>query len=110
MVQNLLSNAVRYGNGSTRVEVSVVVEDSEAVVSVRDYGIGVPEGQRERIFEMYFQGTNAGENYGGLGLGLFITRSIVERHGGRIWVESTDSGGSIFRFTVPAIPGRGDKA
>ncbi len=110
VVQNLLSNAVRYSDGSGRVEVSVRESGSEAMVTVRDYGIGVPEGQRERIFEMYSRADNANQNYGGLGLGLYISRSIVERHGGRIWVEGAEERGSIFCFTLPWTAGRGDSA
>lgn len=103
VVQNLLSNAVRYSDGSARIEASVYGAGTEFVVAVRDYGIGVPEHQREGIFEMYSRAANASTNYGGLGLGLYISRRIVERHGGRIWVEGAGERGSIFRFTLPAL-------
>ncbi len=109
VVQNLLANGVRYSDGKGRVEVSVGAAGTEAMVVVRDYGIGVPEEQRERIFEMYSRADNADENYGGLGLGLFISRNIVERHGGRIWVEDADGRGSSFRFTLPAVDGKGQR-
>ena len=74
----------------------------EVVAAVRDYGLGVPQDQQNRVFERFYRATNAGSRpRNGLGLGLFIARSVVERHGGRIWVESRQGSGSTFSFALP---------
>ncbi len=73
------------------------------MVSVEDYGIGIPEDQQGQVFDLYFRAANVSAgNYGGLGLGLFISKGIVERHGGSIRVESEEGRGSTFYFSVPA--------
>jgi two-component system sensor histidine kinase VicK len=76
------------------------------VVSVADRGEGVPEKDRGRVFERFFQvGDPAQHSSEGIGLGLYIAREIVEAHGGEIWCEPREGGGSIFRFTIPACRG-----
>jgi len=72
-----------------------------ARLSVRDEGIGIPPGQQERIFERYHQ-AHAASHRSGLGLGLYLSREIVERHGGRLWAEAAEGGGSRFVVEVPA--------
>ena len=73
-------------------------------LSVTDDGAGVPPEDRERIFELFRRGRNA-ESDGGVGIGLAICQTIVERHGGRIWVEDGPSGGSRFSFLLPDFDG-----
>jgi signal transduction histidine kinase len=70
------------------------------VVSISDDGIGIAEKSAERIFEMFFRMDTSGD-YPGTGIGLAVCRRIVDRHGGRIWVEASPPGGSRFRFTLP---------
>jgi signal transduction histidine kinase len=85
-----------------RRKVIIVTEwnaDGAAHVSVRDYGVGIPEEARERLFDRFF--TTKRE---GLGMGLAIVRSIMESHGGTIAVENADDGGARFHFTLPVIP------
>jgi len=76
--------------------------EGEVVVSVLDRGEGVPEGERERIFERFYQvGDAEHHSVPGIGLGLYIARRIVEAHGGRLWYEPREGGGSAFRFSLP---------
>lgn len=101
----LLDNAVAHSPATFPVEVSLeeVGDMGEvAMISVLDRGVGVPEKDRELIFERFYQVEDAlHHTTGGMGLGLYIAREIVEAHGGRIWCEPREGGGSAFRFTVP---------
>jgi signal transduction histidine kinase len=99
VLQNLLANAVKFrGEDPPRVEVSAEPDSEEWVVTVRDNGVGVDPDRATRIFGMFARG-NAGA--GGTGIGLAVCRRVLEAHGGRIWVESAEGGGSDFRFTLP---------
>ncbi len=75
-------------------------QDGEVVISVRDRGVGIPPEELPRIFDRYYRAKTKARAEG-LGLGLYITRLIVEAHGGRIWVESEVGKGSTFSFTLP---------
>ncbi|RKH13206.1 response regulator [Corallococcus sp. CA047B] len=99
VVTNLLSNAARYGQGRP-ISVRVASEDGTARVTVRDEGIGISPEDRARIFER-FERAVPGRNYGGLGLGLWIARQVVEAHGGRITVDSAPGLGSTFVVELP---------
>jgi signal transduction histidine kinase/PAS domain-containing protein len=100
VIANLVQNAVKYSPSGTTVEIRVVKERDVAVrVSVKDEGPGIPADARERVFERYYQASDARTT--GLGLGLFISREIVQAHGGRMWVESADGHGSTFMFALP---------
>ena len=101
LFQNLISNAVKYGDSEhPLVGVRAERSNGEWVFSVEDNGGGIEPDQAERVFEM-FQRLH-GRDQAGTGIGLAICKRIVEQHGGRIWVEPGDGGGSAFRFTVPA--------
>jgi PAS domain S-box-containing protein len=98
--QNLLGNAIKFhGNGPPLVRVDAVRKNGDWVFSVEDNGIGIDPQYFERIF-LVFQRLN-GNEYPGTGIGLSVARKIVERHGGRIWLESEPGKGSIFYFTIP---------
>ena len=78
----------------------------EAVVSVRDHGIGIPAAKQGRIFERFFRAhTDTPHDYGGMGVGLFLARDMISRQGGRMWFESEESHGSVFHFAVPLDEG-----
>ena len=101
LFRNLLSNAVKFrGDEPPLVSVSAASVDGEWVVTVSDNGIGIDPGKERQIFDV-FQRLHSQDEYGGTGMGLAICKRIVERHGGRIWVESASGGGSAFKFTVP---------
>jgi signal transduction histidine kinase len=99
VLQNLLGNAVKFrAEAPLRVEVSAVPDSEEWVVTMRDNGVGVDPDKAGEIFGMFSRGSSEVD---GVGIGLAVCRRIVEAHGGRIWVEPADGGGSAFRFTLP---------
>jgi len=99
---NLLENAVKYSHEESEVNVTVIDEDDRVLTSVRDSGIGIPDDELNQVFERFHRGRQvSSSNYGGLGLGLYIARQIVERHGGQIWVESVEGQGTTFTFSLP---------
>ena len=102
VVFNLLSNAVKFTPQGGHVDVSTASDNGEVRIAVRDTGPGIADDDRERIFEEFQQARDTnGERPEGTGLGLALSRSLVELHGGRIWVESEPGKGSTFTFTLP---------
>ncbi len=102
VLTNLLSNALKYSPSGGEVLVEVGRRGNDALVSVRDQGIGIPAEQQARIFEPFGRASNARvKKIEGAGLGLHISKEIVERHGGRIWFTSEEGRGSTFCFTLP---------
>ena len=101
VVRNLLLNAVQSIEGKGRVDIGLSRKDDEVVLTVTDTGCGIKAQDRERIFYPFFSTKKNGQ---GTGLGLTVCYSIVENHGGRIEVESTEGAGSTFRVILPIIP------
>ncbi len=100
LLVNLLDNAAKYSPEGSEIELAAEADDSTVTVSVADRGSGVPQEQRERIFERFFRG-QAAAGKPGVGLGLAICRAIAAAHGGRLWVDARAGGGSVFSFSLP---------
>jgi len=98
---NLLSNAIKYSPEGGEIVVSIRQSEHDAQVSISDQGIGIPAAAMPRLFERFYRVEEAGRTIKGLGLGLYITRSLIEAHGGRITVSSEANRGTTFTFTLP---------
>jgi signal transduction histidine kinase len=102
VIQNLLENAIKYTPNGGKINVAASATPESIQVTIKDTGIGIPEEQQSNIFGRFFRAPNAIRiQTDGSGLGLFITKSIVERHGGKIWFESVQNQGTTFYFTLP---------
>ncbi len=95
---NLLANAIRHTPEQGRIEVTAALADGEVQISVRDTGVGIAPEDLGRVFDRFWRSKSSGK---GTGLGLTISRGLVEAHGGRIWVDSVPDKGSTFTFTLP---------
>jgi PAS domain S-box-containing protein len=111
VVENLLRNAVAYGHAGTEIVVEVAARDDAVEVAVTNHGDGIGPEEMPRLFGRFARTARArSERVEGLGLGLYISKGLVEAHGGRIWAESTPGETTTFRFSLPAPPlGRADE-
>jgi len=99
---NLLSNAIKYSPHADTVEVEIGSSAEAITISVRDHGIGIPQEQRERIFECFYRAIDASrQGFPGLGIGLYLVAEIIKQHGGTIRVESVMGQGSTFHVVLP---------
>lgn len=105
VMANLLSNAIKFAPRESEIEVRLRWDDEEVIVSVSDVGPGIPEDEVPRIFEHLFRGRitvqDPNNPIDGTGLGLALAKTIVEQHGGRIWVKSKEDEGATFSFSLP---------
>jgi len=105
VIQNLIDNAIKYSavEDRGRVEVAVAEDGKFLKVSVDDNGIGVPPGDKDKLFERFYRGSNSTklDPGGGTGLGLYIAKGVVEQGGGKIWFEGKEGGGTTFYATFP---------
>jgi signal transduction histidine kinase len=99
--ENLIGNAIKFTKAGGRITAGAASRDNEVVFWVADTGCGIASENLPRVFDRFWQATKVGRQ--GAGLGLPITKGIVEAHGGRIWVESTAGNGSTFFFTIPRV-------
>jgi signal transduction histidine kinase len=109
VIGNILDNAVKYSPNGGPVIVSLQEQDGDYLVRISDQGIGISSKYLDHIFERFYRVHNtASHQYSGIGLGLYVAKAIVERHGGRIWFSNNPSLGSTFCFTLPHTP-RGEE-
>jgi signal transduction histidine kinase len=102
--ENLVGNAIKYSPDNGRIIVSMRVNGANAIVSVRDEGIGVAPGEVEKIFGLFYRSPDPrADHVGGLGLGLYISREIVSRHHGTLWAERNAGVGTTFHVTLPLL-------
>ena len=107
VIGNLISNAIKYSPQGGIVEISAEAENGHVRVEVRDEGMGIPLGQQQQIFTKFFRGDAAASGITGTGLGLAVSRDIVESHGGRIGFTSAEGEGTTFFVELPGANGHG---
>ena len=102
---NIINNAIKFSSCGSKIFIRAKKEDEYIQFEIQDFGKGIPENKKEKIFETFYQVEyGMDRTFGGTGLGLTISRGIILAHGGRIWVDSTIGEGSIFKFTLPIMP------
>lgn len=101
-LNNLISNAIKYSPNGGNIIVNYGQTEEGVEVSVRDEGVGISKEMRAKVFDLFFRVNDAKANtFPGMGLGLYITYNIIQRHGGKIWVEGEQGKGSVFYFIIP---------
>ncbi|QHS56310.1 PAS domain S-box protein [Mucilaginibacter sp. 14171R-50] len=98
---NLISNAIKYSPQADMINISVSASHDKAAVTVQDFGMGISKEQQERIFSRFYRVDDLASHISGLGIGLYISKDIITRHGGRLYVESEPGKGSTFGFEIP---------
>ena len=105
VLNNLLTNAIKYSPSGGSITIDVRPDDSGVRLSVTDEGIGIPEKELDAIFGLFYRSPDrAARDAAGMGLGLYISKEIVVRHGGRIWAESSGTKGSVLNVIIPRMP------
>jgi PAS domain S-box-containing protein len=98
---NLLTNAVKYSSGADKIILRVTREKDRVLIGIQDFGLGIAQEHVSYIFHAYYRVEKVQHSVGGMGIGLYISKEIIERHNGQIWVESEEGKGSTFYFTLP---------
>jgi PAS domain S-box-containing protein len=101
VMANLINNAIKYSPDAIAIDIYLRKLPKEIAVCVRDYGYGISRENLANLFTQFYRAKNVARKVSGLGLGLYVSKEIVERHGGRIWVETEENKGSVFTFTLP---------
>jgi signal transduction histidine kinase len=100
-VADLLSNAVKYSPKADSVLVKIEEQESNIQVSIQDFGVGMSIQHLDKIFDRYYRVEEHALHFQGLGIGLYISCNIIDRHKGKMWAESEPEKGSTFHFTLP---------
>jgi PAS domain S-box-containing protein len=105
VLENLIDNAAKYSSSESTIVIETTTEDDYACVTVHDTGVGIPAEKLPHIFDQWYQAhfTTHGD-YGGMGLGLYISKNIIDQHGGYMWAESSEDGGTTVGFAIPLHP------
>lgn len=98
---NLINNAARYSPANSKIDISAITRNEKVTISIQDHGVGIPQSQQAKMFTKFFRADNVAKTIPGSGLGLYVAKSIVESHGGRIWFESTENIGTTFYVELP---------
>jgi signal transduction histidine kinase len=102
VVDNLISNSIKYIAKRGKIDIKLVKKDNTIEFSVRDNGVGIPEEQHDQVFNKFFRSDNVVKyQTEGTGLGLYISKSIIDQSGGKIWFQSIENVGSVFSFSLP---------
>ncbi|QQS44244.1 PAS domain-containing protein [Candidatus Roizmanbacteria bacterium] len=101
VLTNLITNAIKYSPNGNKVEVQVKKEGNSVVVSITDEGIGISKKDQKNLFNRFYRVESSSNSFSGLGIGLYISREIINRHGGKIWATSKKGEGSTFSFSLP---------
>jgi len=101
-ISNLVDNALRYVKPKSKIVISIRADKGEIEFQIKDSGLGIPKNQQNKIFTKFFRASNILKiDIRGIGLGLYISKNIIEAHGGKVWFESEQNKGSAFYFTIP---------
>ncbi len=100
VIRNLISNAVKFSNQDNYIDIEILNHEENLMLSVRDYGIGIPKDELESVFDKFIQSSKT-KSTEGTGLGLAISKRIIEDHQGKIWVEQNVDRGVTFKFIIP---------
>lgn len=110
VIVNLITNAIKYSPDSSPIIVKIFcAEEQQAVTQIQDFGIGIDPSHQSKLFAQFYRVTDPHKPYPGLGIGLYLSRQIVERHDGKIWVESKKGEGSVFSFSLPLMHEQGKR-
>jgi PAS domain S-box-containing protein len=102
VLSNLLGNAIKYSPNGAPIEISSQGNNGEVIVSIKDHGLGIKKADQEKLFDRYYRVGNH-QNIAGFGIGLYLSAEIIERHEGKIWVDSDVGKGSDFKFLLPIV-------
>ncbi len=102
VITNIISNAAKYSPGKEKIIVQSFVQGNSIMVSITDFGIGIPEKNINSIFDRFYRVDEVSKNFSGLGIVLFISAEIIKQHRGKIWAENNGEG-CTFYFSLPLI-------
>ena len=103
ILTNILDNAIKYTPPGKRIWIDFTLSGNCTVVTVEDEGIGIPQGEIDRIFDQFYRASNVHGYTGGIGLGLYVSRYLARMHGGDLWVKMRDKGGTIMSLCLPVL-------